>query len=345
MDRRIGSAVGATGRARRSWHRRARAARRASGRPSRPPRRVPALDEVDDQRHAVHAVARAQAVLEEVGVVARDARARVDLDREARRARRRSAPCRAASGGGPAWPAAGAPARPRTRKRLSSGVGMRSAHAVAERDRLGEQPLRRCGRSARSRSARCGRRRSFCADARALVVEVGLVPSLRRPTCSARARSRSRSCIASSAIAQVLAGDAVVRVADDERDVGALGRPLRAQRRVVLDRVLDLRLAAHARRCRRGSTRRPSTSSGRSIASRVVPATSETITRSEPRKRLTSDDLPTFGRPIDREADRVVLLVLLVLRRAAARRSRSSRSPVPRPCAAETAIGSPRPSA
>ena len=32
-----------------------------------------ALDEVDDQRHAVEAVARAQAVLEEVGVVARDA--------------------------------------------------------------------------------------------------------------------------------------------------------------------------------------------------------------------------------------------------------------------------------
>src|SRR3954453_17048152 len=44
-------------------------------------------------------------------------------------------------------------------------------------------------------------------------------------------------------------------------------------------------------------TRRPSTSSGRSIASRVVPATSETITRSEPSRRLTSVDLPTFGRP------------------------------------------------
>ena len=43
---------------------------------------------------------------------------------------------------------------------------------------------------------------------------------------------------------------------------------------------------------------RPSNSSGRSIASRVVPATSETITRSAPRNRLTSEDLPTFGRPI-----------------------------------------------
>ena len=46
--------------------------------------------------------------------------------------------------------------------------------------------------------------------------------------------------------AQVLAGDPVGRVADDERDVGALDRPLRAQRRVVLDGVLDLGLAAQA---------------------------------------------------------------------------------------------------
>ena len=43
---------------------------------------------------------------------------------------------------------------------------------------------------------------------------------------------------------------------------------------------------------------RSPTSSGMSIASRVVPASSETITRSSPRKRLTSEDLPTFGRPI-----------------------------------------------
>ena len=35
-----------------------------------------------------------------------------------------------------------------------------------------------------------------------------------------------------------------------------------------------------------------------SIASRVVPAMSETITRSSPSSAFTSDDLPTFGRPI-----------------------------------------------
>src|ERR1700677_564287 len=45
-----------------------------------------ALDEVDDQRHAVHAVARAHPVLQEVGVVTCDPRAGVDLDRKARRA-------------------------------------------------------------------------------------------------------------------------------------------------------------------------------------------------------------------------------------------------------------------
>src|SRR5215212_7546848 len=45
-----------------------------------------ALDEVDDQRDPLQPPALAQAILDEVGVVARDALARVDLDREARRA-------------------------------------------------------------------------------------------------------------------------------------------------------------------------------------------------------------------------------------------------------------------
>ena len=35
-----------------------------------------------------------------------------------------------------------------------------------------------------------------------------------------------------------------------------------------------------------------------SIVSRVVPGTSETITRSAPTRAFRSDDLPTFGRPI-----------------------------------------------
>jgi hypothetical protein len=45
--------------------------------------------------------------------------------------------------------------------------------------------------------------------------------------------------------AQVLRGDAVGRVADDERHVGALHRPLGAQGREVLHGLLDLGLAAH----------------------------------------------------------------------------------------------------
>ena len=43
--------------------------------------------------------------------------------------------------------------------------------------------------------------------------------------------------------------------------------------------------------------RLPSTSASVSTGSRVVPACSLTITRSEPSRALSSDDLPTFGRP------------------------------------------------
>src|SRR5579875_3969708 len=48
-------------------------------------RLLAALDEVDDRRHPLQAVALAQPVLQEVGVVAGDPGPRVDLDREARR--------------------------------------------------------------------------------------------------------------------------------------------------------------------------------------------------------------------------------------------------------------------
>ncbi|MGH2887869.1 MAG: hypothetical protein ACRDPA_35090, partial [Solirubrobacteraceae bacterium] len=44
--------------------------------------------------------------------------------------------------------------------------------------------------------------------------------------------------------AEVLSGDARGGVAHDERDVGALGGPARAQRGVVLDRLPHLGLAA-----------------------------------------------------------------------------------------------------
>ena len=89
---------------------------------------------------------------------------------------------------------------------------------------------------------------------------------------------------------------------------------------------------------------RSSQRSRRLIASRVVPASSETITRSEPTNRLTSEDLPTFGRPIT--ARRTTSSSgSASTGTGASSTMRSSRSPVPRPSAADTGIGKPRPRA
>ena len=196
---------------------------------------------------------------------------------------------------------------------------------------------------------RSGRRRAqhlralaqLLRDARALVDEVE-----RRAT--ARSHLFSTSGVAQPLLhrqlrdAQVLRRHAVGRVADDERDVGALGGALRAQRRVVLDRLVDLRLAAHAGGVDDHDRAVPSTSAaGRSrrASSPRRPRRSRARLRA---KRLTSEDLPTFGRPIT--ARRIVSSSLARRpRRAASSTIRSSRSPVPSPCAAETAIGSPRP--
>ena len=89
-------------------------------------------------------------------------------------------------------------------------------------------------------------------------------------------------------------------------------------------------------------TVRPSTSIGVSIASRVVPARSETITRSRPRKALTSEDLPTFGRPMTASRTSPSSSSGSSPSGSSSTR-RSSRSPVPSPCTADTAIGSPSP--
>ncbi len=64
-----------------------------------------------------------------------------------------------------------------------------------------------------------------------------------------------------------------------------------------------------------------------SIASRVVPARSETITRSSPTKRLTSDDLPTLGRPITARRTASSALDELPSGSGPAATIRSSRSP------------------
>ena len=89
----------------------------------------------------------------------------------------------------------------------------------------------------------------------------------------------------------------------------------------------------------------PSISTSESTGSTVVPATSWTTDRDSPVSLFSSDDLPTFGRPISatrrgpppaptNSAGAV----------GSASSTASSRSPEPRPCSADTAIGSPRPS-
>src|SRR4051812_31189324 len=200
-----------------------------------------ALVEVDDERHAVHPEPRAQAVLQEVGVVARDALARVDLHREARR---RGADLRHVE-------QLQAVALLRGRLALLHELGQEAVeprrrdavvHPVAERDRLAEHaPDVAPGEGARGQHLRA--QAQLRGDAGALVVEVGLVH--RRDVPLVEHEGGGRPLLHRQlGDAQVLARDAVGRVADDERDVGALDRALRAQGRVVLDRVLDLRLAA-----------------------------------------------------------------------------------------------------
>ena len=80
-----------------------------------------------------------------------------------------------------------------------------------------------------------------------------------------------------------------------------------------------------------------------SMESRVVPGTSDTMTRSRPTSAFRSDDLPTFGRP------RIATLIASSpTGRSARPGSRptisSRRSPEPCPCSAEIGIGSPSPS-
>ena len=84
-------------------------------------------------------------------------------------------------------------------------------------------------------------------------------------------------------------------------------------------------------------------SRGVSTASRVVPATSLTMTRFSPSTRLTREDLPTLGLPIT--ATRITSSSAASSSSSGKyAKQASSRSPVPCPCTAETAIGSPSPS-
>src|SRR4051794_35575775 len=113
-----------------------------------------ALVEVDDDRDALECVALAQAVLHEVGVLARDAGAAVDLDREARRA---DADLRHVEHLQPVALFGGRLARGGHLGQEAVQLGRRDAvrRAVREAERLLEQPLHvaaargRCGDDAR----------------------------------------------------------------------------------------------------------------------------------------------------------------------------------------------------
>ena len=84
-----------------------------------------------------------------------------------------------------------------------------------------------------------------------------------------------------------------------------------------------------------------------SIESRVVPGSSCTTARSSPTRRLNSVDFPTFGRPtiaIENGPPSSSGSASVATGGGNAATTASSRSPLPRPCNADTTWGSPRPS-
>ena len=142
---------------------------------------------------------------------------------------------------------------------------------------------------------------------------------------------------------QVLRGDAVRGIADDERDVGALRRALRAQDRVVLDGLGDLGGAADAGRVHHHE-RAPVDRERRCRSRHAWYPTSETITRSPPRKRVDQRGLADVRAADHREAHESSSSSGSASSSGSSATTRSSRSPAPSPCAADTGLGSPSPS-
>ena len=73
-----------------------------------------------------------------------------------------------------------------------------------------------------------------------------------------------------------------------------------------------------------------------SIASRVVPATGDTMTRSSPSSRFNNDDFPTFGRPTIANRNSLSASASSVSIRGNNSTTPSSNSPIPMPCSADT---------
>ena len=97
---------------------------------------------------------------------------------------------------------------------------------------------------------------------------------------------------------RVLGGEALGRVDDEQRDLAALQAAQRHDDRQLLERPRSPSPCAGCPRCRPGRTGARRTRSAVSTASRVVPGAAWTSTRSAPTIALTSDDLPTLGRPM-----------------------------------------------
>ena len=189
---------------------------------------------------------------------------------------------------------------------------------------------------------------------RPVIAEAVITRGRSRRRFSRRARASSRSVspmshlLSATSVAQprahrelgdpqVLGGDALGR----HRRRRSRRRRARRRARFGAGRSSRSRPSRLRRRRPAVSTRtisRPSNSSRVSIESRVVPATSETITRSVPRKRLTIEDLPTFGRPMIARRIASSSGSRLRVEPAAISATRSSRSPVPSPCVAETGM-------
>ena len=111
---------------------------------------------------------------------------------------------------------------------------------------------------------------------------------------------------------------------DQQRDLGALQGAQRAHDAGALD-MLRRRARGGARRpCRRGGSSRSPRFSGVSSASRVVPGMALTMARSKPTRRFSSDDLPTFGRPMIAIDDRRLGIV------GSESRARRRAAPAPR---------------
>src|SRR5215212_5917507 len=197
-------------------------------------------DEIDDQRDPLELVGFPHPVLQVVGPVADDQAAVVDLDRDPRRALPHlgcvvEAQALAATGRRRVLgdDVADEPVQLRGRDPLGSPVG------EAQRPRQQGADVAPALRRDRDHG---GPQPQLPLDPRPRVVDVGFgdVPFVEAEEAGAAGLHRHLGN------PQVLGGDALGGVADDDRDVGPLDRPFRAQLRVVVDGAGNLGTAPQA---------------------------------------------------------------------------------------------------